>query len=88
MLIIDKNQVHFAFDPSIRPCAAAESGDTVKFCCQDCFSEQLLTDHFDVQQIDMDRTNPPPDRSSSAAPSPAMCCGWKFWPLTWRPMAV
>lgn len=58
MLIIDKNQVHFAFDPAIRPCAVAESGDTVKFCCQDCFSEQLLTDHFDVQQIDMDRTNP------------------------------
>jgi amidase len=58
MLSIGKDKVHFAFDAGLEPCAHAESGDHVEFRCQDCYSEQLATDHFDFTKIDMRRVNP------------------------------
>jgi amidase len=58
MITIQKEQIHFAFDPGEAPAAYAGSGEVVKFCCQDCYSEQILTDGFDFNKIDMKRNNP------------------------------
>ena len=58
MLIVEKNLVHFAFDPEALPCARARDGDIVIFRCQDCYSEQILADGFDFRKIDMERNNP------------------------------
>lgn len=55
---IGKNNIHFAFDSASEPCAYAKSGDTIQFCCQDCYCEQIITDHFDFGNIDMKRNNP------------------------------
>ena len=58
MITINKDQIHFAFDPADIPVAYASSGDEVKFCCQDCYCEQILADGFDFANIDMKRNNP------------------------------
>jgi amidase len=58
MITISKEQIHFDFDPAGLPADYADSGDVVKFCCQDCYSEQLLTDNFDFNRMDMKRNNP------------------------------
>lgn len=55
---IEKNKIHFAFDGASEPCAYAKSGDTIRFCCQDCYCEQIATDRFDFSHIDMKRNNP------------------------------
>jgi len=57
MITIPKEQIHFAFDPAEAPVAHAENGDVVKFCCQDCYCEQILIDGFDFNKIDMKRNN-------------------------------
>ena len=44
MITISKEQIHFDFDPKETPAAYAGSGDIVKFCCQDAYCEQILTD--------------------------------------------
>ena len=58
MINIDKEQIHFAFDPAGDPVAYAENGDIVKFCCQDCYCEQILIDNFDFNKMNMQRNNP------------------------------
>jgi amidase len=58
MITIQKEKIHFAFDPKETPAAYAESGDIVKFCCQDAYGEQILTDGFDFGKMDMNRNNP------------------------------
>jgi amidase len=58
VISIPKNFVHFAFDPTATPCAAAKSGDIVAFACQDCYSEQILSDGFRFSEVDMERNNP------------------------------
>lgn len=58
MLFVEKDNVHFAFDPAAEPCARAASGETLTFRCQDCYSEQIVADGFDFAKIDMDRNNP------------------------------
>ncbi|MCT4643780.1 MAG: acetamidase/formamidase family protein [Carboxylicivirga sp.] len=58
MINIKKEQIHFAFDPTIPPADYAESGDTVKFCCQDCYCEQILMDGFDFNKMNMQLNNP------------------------------
>ena len=58
MLVIPKHQVHYAFDPEIPPAAYADSGQEIRFCCQDCYREQITTDHFDYAKLDLSRGNP------------------------------
>jgi amidase len=58
VISIPKNYVHFAFDPTSIPCAAAKSGDIVAFACQDCYGEQILSDGFAFSKVDMERNNP------------------------------
>jgi amidase len=58
MINIEKEKIHFAFNPEEIPAAYAASGDVVKFSCQDCYSEQILTDGFDYDNMDMKRGNP------------------------------
>lgn len=58
MINIKKEQINFAFAPTNTPVAYAENGDMVKFCCQDCYCEQILTDGFDFNKLNMQRNNP------------------------------
>ncbi|TXT41730.1 MAG: amidase [Spirochaetes bacterium] len=58
MITIPKNYIHFAFDPHVVPCATAYSGDIVSFSCQDCYSEQIVSDGIAFSQVDMKRNNP------------------------------
>lgn len=58
MLKISKEQINFSFDSAIAPAAYANNGDTVMFCCQDCYCEQILTDNFDFSKMNMRRNNP------------------------------
>lgn len=58
MIEINKEQIHFAFNPEIVPVAHADNGDIVKFCCRDCYCEQIITDNFDFSKINMKRNNP------------------------------
>lgn len=58
MITIQREQIHFAFDPAEVPVAYAESGDIVKICCQDAYCEQILTDGFDFGKMNMKRNNP------------------------------
>lgn len=58
MISISKKQIHFAFDAAEPPVACADSGDIVKFCCQDAYCEQILYDGFDFGKMDMKRNNP------------------------------
>lgn len=58
MINIKKEQIHFAFAPADTPVAYAENGDIVKFCCLDCYCEQILTDGFDFNNMNMQRNNP------------------------------
>lgn len=58
MITIEKNNVHFSFSPNEKPVAYAKDGDAVKFCCQDCYSEQILEDGFDFSNVNMKRNNP------------------------------
>ncbi|MGD9566950.1 MAG: acetamidase/formamidase family protein [Sedimentibacter sp.] len=58
MITIDKNKIHFSFNTENIPVAYAESGDIVKFCCQDCYCEQILEDGFEFSKINMNYNNP------------------------------
>jgi amidase len=58
MLTIDKSNIHFSFDSRLKPCAFVKDGDSVRFECQDCYSEQIAFDGYDFSQIDMERNNP------------------------------
>lgn len=58
MICIEKDKIHFSFDSEIEPVAYAENGDIVKFCCQDCYCEQIVTDGYDFNNMDMKRNNP------------------------------
>jgi len=57
MITINKDQIHFSFDPAEKPCAYASSGSVVRFCCQDCYCGQMQVDHGDYLQMD-NRRNP------------------------------
>ncbi|MDD3174657.1 MAG: acetamidase/formamidase family protein [Herbinix sp.] len=58
MINIKKEQIHFAFNPAETPVAYADNGDIVKFCCQDCYCEQILSDGFNFNKMNMQRNNP------------------------------
>lgn len=58
MINIKKEQSHIAFGPEVTPVAYAKSGDVVKFYCQDCYREQILTDGFDFNKMDLKHNNP------------------------------
>lgn len=58
MITIDKNKVHFSFSPDNMPAAYAQDGNTVKFCCQDCYSEQIIEDGYDFSKVNMKLNNP------------------------------
>lgn len=58
MIKIAKDKVHFAFDAAQPPAAFAGSGETVCFCCQDCYREQIREDHFNFADLDLSRGNP------------------------------
>lgn len=58
MITINKEQVVFYFNPTETPAAYANSGDTVKFCCQDCYGERITEDGSDLDQGGSDYNNP------------------------------
>jgi amidase len=58
MITIAKNKVHFSFSNDNVPAAYAQDGDTVKFCCQDCYSEQIIEDGYDFSKVNMKLNNP------------------------------
>lgn len=58
MQTIDKQQVRFDFNPQAQPRAYADSGETVRFICQDCYAEQLTRDGLPFSEMDMTRNNP------------------------------
>ena len=55
---IDSTNVQFCFDEKIPPAGWADSGETVTFCCQDCYAEQIDCDRKDFSLLDMSRNNP------------------------------
>lgn len=58
MIVVDKNNVNFSFSSNHAPKAYAGSGDMVKFCCKDCYSEQIIEDGYDFTKINMKLNNP------------------------------
>lgn len=57
-VVISEENTFFAFDPSIRPAATVDPGDTVVFHTKDCFSNQLLSEEQLVTTIDFSGVNP------------------------------
>lgn len=58
MITINKEQIVFNFDPNETPAAYANSGDRIKFCCQDCYCEQITEDGKDFGTTSMSHNNP------------------------------
>ena len=58
LLTIDRTQTHLIFDARNRPAAEADSGDTVRFLCVDCYDGQIDEDGTDFSRLDMTRNNP------------------------------
>ena len=55
---ISKEHIQFQFDPAVEAVASVNSGDTVCFDCQDCYTEQLTEDGMEFARMDMNRNNP------------------------------
>ncbi len=58
MTIVHREHAAFFFDAAAAPAARAKSGETVRFCCRDCYDGQLDRDGADFSAIDMRRVNP------------------------------
>lgn len=58
MKCIDKNSIHFEFNPEIEPIDFSDDGEVIKFNCQDCYCEQIHTDNQVFDSLDMKRNNP------------------------------
>jgi len=57
-IFINKELIHFSFDQHNEPVAYAKNGDTVQFCCQDCYCNQVHQDGYEFKKMDMSRNNP------------------------------
>jgi len=55
---INKENIHYYFDPKIEPAAYSKVGDTVIFETKDCFNDQIKSDNDLVTSIDMSHINP------------------------------
>lgn len=58
MICIDKNKVEFSMDKNSIPVAYADSGSEVTFACRDCYHDQILSDRFEFEKINMKLNNP------------------------------
>ncbi len=58
MLTVGKENKQFFFRPDVLPAAFAAPEETVRFCCTDCYDEQITADGDDFQKLDMERDNP------------------------------
>ena len=58
MKTISKDKVRYSFDPAWEAEAFAESGETVCFQTQDCYSEQIDVDYKDFSTVQTAQCNP------------------------------
>ena len=58
MISINKTYENFEFKPNTEPCAYADSGETIRFECKDCYADQLNADNIDFSTMDMNHNNP------------------------------
>ena len=58
MLTISTDHVIYEFSPLNRPVAEADSGEIIQFETMDCFSNQVLSEDQDLDQVDWSATNP------------------------------
>ena len=58
MLRIPKTKVQHFFDAAVPPAAYAASGDTVAFCCQDCYNDQIDREEIDLRVLHIPYYNP------------------------------
>jgi len=71
--VADLERIHHAWDMSLEPALAIESGDTVQFDIQMSGAGQVFEGApFDEVQFDLDTTGPPKPASA------------QFWAAAWR----
>ena len=58
MILIDKNYENYEFKPDTKPFAFADSGETIRFECKDCYNDQLTEDNIDYGNMNMSHNNP------------------------------